>query len=88
MKMESHKQGTILYALGFLEEHIENTTGMLEVNEGTMTDEQMVKNSNENEYRVQVKAMWAVLETGYRQLLAENGRLHNRITMAELALRS
>lgn len=85
--MESHKQSTIIYALGFVETFVEDNTLLLTVDEATMSDDQMVKNSNENEYRDQVSAMWRVLEEGVRQLLAENGRLQNKITMAEMALK-
>lgn len=85
--MESHKQSTIVYALGFVETFIEDNTELLTVDEATMTDEQMSKNSQENEYRDQVTAMWRVLDAGVKQLIAENGRLLNKITMAELALK-
>lgn len=84
--MESHKQSTILYALGFVEDYIDNNTQPLVVGEeGTEQDQ---KNNLENEYRSQVQAMWAVLDSGFKQLLAENGRLLNKISMAELALKS
>lgn len=86
MNMESHKQSTILYALGFVEDYIDNNTQPLVVGEeGTEQDQ---KNNLENEYRSQVQAMWAVLDAGFKQLLAENGRLLNKISMAELALKS
>ena len=85
--MESHKMSTILYALGFVETFVQDNTLLLTVDETTMTDEQMSKNSQENEYRDQVTAMWRVLEAGVKQILAENGRLLNKIAMAELALK-
>ena len=84
--MNSHKQSTILYALGFVEDYIDNNTQPLVVSEdGTEQDQ---KNNSENEYRAQVQAMWAVLDGGFKQLLAENGLLLNKIAMAELALKS
>jgi hypothetical protein len=85
--MESHKQSTILYSLGFVETFVQDNTLLLTVDKNTMSDEEMIKNSNENEYRDQVAAMWRVLDEGVRQLLAENGRLLNKITMAEMALK-
>jgi hypothetical protein len=85
--MESHKQSTILYSLGFIETFVQDNTLLLTVDKNTMSDEDMIKNSNENEYRDQVAAMWRVLDEGVRQLLAENGRLLNKITMAEMALK-
>ena len=85
--MESHKQSTIVYALGFVETFVQDNTEPLTVDEAKMTDEEMVKASNENEYREQVSAMWRVLDDGVKQLLAENGRLLNKISMAEMALK-
>lgn len=85
--MESHKQSTVVYALGFVETFIQDNTLLHTVDESTMTDEQMVKASNDNEYFDQVTAMWRVLDEGVKQLLAENGRLLNKIAMVELALK-
>lgn len=87
MKMESHKQSTIVYALGFVETFVQDNTLLNTVDEETMTDEEMTKASNENEYLDQVTAMWRVLDDGVKQLLAENGRLLNKIAMAEMALK-
>lgn len=85
--MEQHKKSTIVYALGFVETFVEDNTLLLTVDEATMTDKEISENSQENEYRDQVTAMWRVLEAGVKQLLAENGRLQNKITMAEMALK-
>lgn len=85
--MDTHKSSTIIYALGFVETFVESNTEMLTVDENSMSDEEMIKNSNENEYRDQVTAMWRVLDEGVRQLIAENGRLQNKIMMAEMALK-
>jgi len=85
--MELHKQSTLVYALGFVETFVQDNTLLLTVDKDTMSDEDMIKNSNENEYRDQVTAMWRVLDEGVKQLLAENGRLLNKITMAEMALK-
>lgn len=85
--MESHKQSTIVYALGFVETFIQDNTLLHTVDEATMTDEQITKASNDNEYFDQVTAMWRVLDEGVKQLLAENGRLLSKIAMAEMALK-
>ena len=85
--MTSHQTSTVIYALGFVETFVQDNTEPLTVDEAKMTDEEMVKASNENEYREQVSAMWRVLDDGVKQLLAENGRLLNKISMAEMALK-
>ena len=85
--MDTHRHSTIIYALGFVENFIQDNTELLEVNETTISDEEQVKKSNENEYRDQVAAMWRVLDEGVKQLIAENGRLQNKILMAEMALK-
>jgi hypothetical protein len=83
--MESHKQSTILYALGFIETFVEDGT---KPHEGIVeSDMEEARLTAENEYRAQVDAMWHVLDAGVRQLLAENGRLMNKIAMAEMALK-
>lgn len=85
--MESHKQSTVLYALGFVETFVQDNTLLNTVDKDTMTDEQVAEASKENEYFDQVTAMWRVLDDGMKQLIAENGRLLNKITMAEMALK-
>jgi hypothetical protein len=79
--MESHKLSTVAYALGFVSDWVEKQTEPLMITEGL--DQTM-----ENEQREQVRAMMAVLEDGMTRLMAENGRLLNKIAMAELALKS
>lgn len=87
--MESHKQSTIMYAIGFVEDFLDNNTAPIEAAEEDQSDEKyMAHIKATNEQREQVRAMWAVLENGYKKLLAENGRLLNKIAMAELALKS
>lgn len=78
-----------MYALGFVEDFIEQHSQPIEAAEEDQGSEKYMEHvRTENEQREQVRVLWAVLESGYRQLLLENGRLVNKISMAELALRS
>lgn len=79
--MESHKTSTIAYALGFITDYVEqHTEPLVEGDEETLVDD--------NNHREQVRAMMEVLNKGTTQLMAENGRLLNKIASAELALKS
>jgi hypothetical protein len=73
MAMAQHKVTTTMYSLGFIEDYIENTIG--EPEEG-------------NEQGQQVLAAMRVLSEGVVQLINENGRLRNRIILAENALKT
>ena len=74
--MESHKQSTIAYALGFIEDYVENNTEPLED-----------VSADENAHREQVQAAMAVLSAGVKQLMHENAALLNKIVLADLALK-
>jgi hypothetical protein len=80
--MALHKDSTITYALGFVEDYIEKTCVPLEVDEETMTDE----NLKENEHREHVRAMMKVLSEGVFQLSRENLTLATKISLGKSAL--
>lgn len=84
--MSQHKQSTVAYAIGFLEDYIENNTEPLDVIEGQMTDEQIASTVGENEHREQVRAMMKVVSAGLTQLSRENATLLNKIFLALAAL--
>lgn len=83
--MKSHKLSTIIYAQGFLEEEIGTAYSVLEVNEETMTDEQMVAASNENEHRENVRHMWDIVNSALDELRRENTSLENKLALIDLA---
>lgn len=85
--MTQHKDSTIAFALGFIEDFVESNSEFLEVNEETMTEQQLLAASNENEHRSQVHAMMKVISDGIAQLMRENTSLRTKILLAESALK-
>jgi len=84
--MDSHKQSTIAYAVGYIEDYIEDKAQPLE--EGEDDDQETVQfKLNENEHREQVRAMMNVISDGLTQLARENAALLNKIFLAEAALK-
>lgn len=72
LKLTSHKLSTIIYAQGFIGEHIETHNNFLDERE---TDE----------YRSEVQDMWRLLSEGVDQLMRENASLRNKLTLIDLA---
>ena len=70
--MKSHKLSTIVYAQGWMEEHIETHNDFLNEDE---TDE----------YRAQVQEMWRIISEGLDQLRAENTSLENKLALIDMA---
>ena len=83
--MRSHKLSTVVFAQGFLGDYIEEVTQLLEVNEETMTDEQMVVASNENDHRLHAREMWNIIDQGLDELRKENTNLENKLTLIDMA---
>jgi N-acetylglutamate synthase/N-acetylornithine aminotransferase len=83
--MTSHKLSTIVFAQGWLAEYIDNATEIVEVNEDTMTNDEMVAASNENEYREQARAMWEIITKSLDELRKENTSLENKLSLIDLA---
>ena len=83
--MKSHSLSTIVYAQGFIGDFIEEVTEPLAVDEETMTDEQMVTASNENEHRTEARTMWRILSEGLTELRRENTALENKLALIDLA---
>jgi hypothetical protein len=83
--MKSHSLSTIVYAQGYLGDFIEEITEPITVDEETMTDEQMVAASNENEHRTETRQMWKILSEGLTELRRENASLENKLALIDLA---
>jgi hypothetical protein len=84
---KQHKHSTIAFALGFLEDHVENNTEPIAISEEDANDEKYVQHVHEeNEHREQLRAMMKVLSEGLTQLMHENITLNNKILLAKAAL--
>ena len=70
--MNSHKLSTIVYAQGWMAEHIETHNDFLDDRE---TDE----------YRAQVQQMWEIVSQGLDELRKENTALENKLALIDLA---
>jgi hypothetical protein len=74
--MDQHREGTIRYALGFVDDFIEDNTEPLE-GEGR---------EEENEHRQQVLSMMKILREGVIQVCKENWSLRNKIALIKSAM--
>ena len=70
--MKSHKLSTIVYAQGWMEEHIQTHNDFLD-------------DSETDEYRDQVQQMWQIISEGLDHLRAENTALENKLALIDLA---
>lgn len=70
--MNSHKLSTIVYAQGFIDEHIK-------------THDNYLDDSESDEYREQVQQMWDIVSDGLDQLRKENASLENKLALIDLA---
>ncbi len=87
--MNAHKQNTIAYAVGFLEDFVESNTNPIEIAEEDKNDDSYIEHvQGENEHREQIKAMMKVVSEGFTQLSREVTALRNNIFLAEAALKT
>jgi DNA polymerase III gamma/tau subunit len=70
--MKSHRLSTIVYAQGFIDEHIKTHNDFLDDTES-------------DAYREQVQQMWQIVSEGLDQLRAENTSLENKLALIDLA---
>lgn len=85
--MDAHKQSTIAYAVGFLEDYVESNTSPIEIAEEDKNDESYTGRVYEaNEHREQVRLMMKTVSEGLTQLARENAALYNKILLAKTAL--
>lgn len=78
--MDSHKEGTIRFALGFIKDFIDENTEPLSGDDPYAMEE--------NEHRQQVTSMMALLSEGIIQVLKENWSLRNKMTLIENAMKT
>jgi len=81
--MKSHKISTIVYAQGFVDGFIESETEPVIEFEGT--EEGVQRMRDENEYKSQVREMWAIMSEGLDQIRKENASLENKLALIDLA---
>ena len=85
----NHKQTTISYALGYIEDFVENKTEPLTIHPDDSEDPKYgAYVIEENEHREQVREMLSVLVRGLTQLSRENAALLQKVAMAKSALDS
>lgn len=85
--MSKHKDSTIAYAVGFIEDYVDSGTQPLEVNLETMDGNTVTNTLEKNEHREEVRAMMKVISEGLTELSRENASLRLKIFLAEAALR-
>lgn len=81
----NHKMTTIMYALGFVEQFVENNTQPLS-EENQPNDELLDQIKEENKYRVEVQSMMKIVAQGLEQLRREKDSLEIKVSLANSAL--
>jgi len=76
---------TIVYALGFIEDYVDNNTEPVELDED-WSDDTARDAKDTNEYHEQVRNMMKVLFDGVTQLRRENTSLQNKLLLVQSAL--
>lgn len=70
--MKSHKLSTVVYAQGWLSEHI-------------VTHNDYLDDTETDAYREQVQQMWQIVSEGLDELRKENAALENKLALIDLA---
>jgi len=76
---------TIVYALGFIEDYVDNNTEPVELDED-WSDDTARDAKDTNKYHEQVRNMMKVLFDGVTQLRRENTSLQNKLLLVQSAL--
>lgn len=81
----NHKMTTIMYALGFVEQFVENNTQPIS-EENQPDDELLDQIKEENKYRAEVQSMMKIVAQGLEQLRREKDNLEIKVSLANSAL--